>query len=173
MKYFFYALSFVATFISCNDSTNTVNNTSNNQPVASTAAPGSNNTPINEAPKSEEKPKLTWSQLYPILRRNLMESTCEPCVIAEENGNSITVNSRESDLMLSYWEFNSNTLKVSDIDSDGLLDYTIELLNEGGGCGGQIGFYERWTLFGSAPSNFKNTHVTTMESDNKSWTKVH
>ena len=101
-----------------------------------------------------------------------METTCEPCIVSEETPNSLAVNSRESDFLLSYWSFDKNTLKIADFDGDGLVDYTIEMLDEGAGCGGNLGFYERWTLFGSKPTIFINTHVTTIDSGNEKWVPV-
>jgi hypothetical protein len=115
--------------------------------------------------------KMTWVQLYPILKKSLLESTCEPSVIFEENTNGIGVNSEESDFFLSAWgwDFVSRPLLIKDIDNDGLIDYTIEMSNEGGGCGGQIGEEERWTLFGSDPTNFVFTHLIPYESETGDW----
>ena len=115
--------------------------------------------------------KMTWGQLYPILKNNLLESTCEPSVIFEENANSISLNSEESGYFLSSWEwdFVSRPLLIKDIDNDGLVDYTIEMSNVGGGCGGQIGEEERWTLFGSYPTNFIFTHLIPYRSETGEW----
>ena len=115
--------------------------------------------------------KMTWGQLYPILKNNLLVSTCEPSVIFEENANSISLNSEESGYFLSSWEwdFVSRPLLIKDIDNDGLVDYTIEMSNAGGGCGGQIGEEERWTLFSSFPTNFIFTHYIPYESETGDW----
>ncbi len=174
MKYFLSTISFVVILTSCNESNSPANTNLNNQSGAQTnqQSPANNNAAVNEIQKEVEKPILTWAQLYPILKKNLMKTTCEPCKVSEETDHSLTVNSRESDFMLSYWSFDTNTLKIADIDGDGLVDYTIEMLDEGGGCGGNIGFYERWTLFGSNPTIFINTHVTTSESGNEKWVTV-
>ena len=115
--------------------------------------------------------KMTWGQLYPILKNNLLESTCEPSVIFEENANSISVNSVEADYFLSSWEwdFGNRPLLIKDIDNDGLVDYTIEMTNAGGGCGGEIGEDQRWTLFGSDPNYFIYTHYIPYESETGNW----
>ena len=127
----------------------------------------------NEIQKAPEKPNLTWEQLYPILKNNLLQTTCEPCVIAEENETTLNLNSRESDSFLSGWDYNKNDLKIADIDGDGIVDYTIEMFNSGGGCGGQVGISERWTLFGSRPYTFINTHVIPYRSESGNWEKVY
>jgi len=175
MKYFFYALSFVAILTSCNESTPTANTNSNNQSgtQAPVQTPSNNNAQGNETQKAPEKPNLTWEQLYPILKNNLLQTTCEPCIIAEENETTLTLNSRESDSFLSGWDFNKNDLKIGDIDGDGLVDYTIEMFNSGGGCGGQVGIGERWTMFGSRPNTFVNTHVVPYRSETGNWEKVY
>ena len=161
MKYFLRTISFVAILTSCNESTAPANTNSNNQ--SSTQAPAqtppNNNVQGNEIQKVAEKPNLTWEQLYPILKNNLLQTTCEPCIVAEENETTLNLNSRDSDFFLSGWDFNKNNLKIADIDGDGIVDYTIEMFNSGGGCGGQVGFNETWTLFGSNPTKFVNTRV--------------
>jgi len=115
--------------------------------------------------------RLTWEELNPILINDLLESTCEPSVIAEENENSFSVNSQESDSYLSswYWDLVNRPILIEDIDNDGLDDYTIELLNEGGGCGGQISEEERWTLFGADPNKFIFTHYISSDSETGNW----
>ena len=117
--------------------------------------------------------KMTWVKLYPILKKSLLESTCEPSVLSEETENSISVNSEESDFFLSAWVWDlvNRPLLIEDIDNDGLVDYTIEMSNEGGGCGGQIGEEERWTLFGSDPTNFIFTHRIPYRSETFEWEK--
>ena len=64
--------------------------------------------------------KMTWVKLYPILKKSLLESTCEPSVIFEENTNSISVNSEESDFFLSAWVWDlvNRPLLIEDIDND-------------------------------------------------------
>jgi hypothetical protein len=174
MKYLLFTLIFVASLTSCNESTAPANTNSNNQSGTQAPAqtPPNNNVQGNEIQKAVEKPNLTWEQLYPILKNNLLQTTCEPCYIAEETEKTFNLNSTESDGFLSGWDFNKNDLKIADIDGDGLVDYTIEMLDQGAGCGGNLGFYERWTLFGSNPSIFINTHVTTTESGNEKWVTV-
>jgi len=115
--------------------------------------------------------KMTWVQLYPILKKSLLESTCEPCILTEEGESFISVNSQESDYYLSSWVWDlvNRPLLIEDIDNDGLVDYTIEMSNEGGGCGGQIAEEERWTLFGSYPTNFMFTHYIPYESETGEW----
>jgi hypothetical protein len=161
MKNLLYTLFFVASLTSCNESTAPASTNSNNQSGAQAPAqtPPNNNVQGNEIQKAPEKPNLTWEQLYPILKNNLLQTTCEPCYIAEETEKTLILNSTESDGFRSGWDFNKNDLKIVDIDGDGLVDYTIKMFNSGGGCGGQVGFYETWTLFGSNPTNFVNTKV--------------
>lgn len=118
---------------------------------------------------------LTFEQLYPVLKKSLLEMICEenrPYRIEEES-NSLIVYQKESDGFLSSWEWNlkDQPLMVKDIDSDGLIDYTIELLNAGGGCGGQMGESERWTLFGSKPERFIWTHTIPYRSESGKWEK--
>ena len=175
MKYLLYTLFFVVSLTSCSESTPPANTNSNNQSGAQAPAqtPPNNNVQSNEIQKAAEKPNLTWEQLYPILKNNLLQTTCEPCVIAEENETTLNLNSRESDSFLSGWDYNKNDLKIADIDGDGIVDYTIEMFNSGGGCGGQVGISERWTLFGSRPYTFINTHVIPYRSESGNWEKVY
>jgi hypothetical protein len=169
-----FSIVLITILVSCGESNTNSNNNStsptNNQSPSQN--PSVNNENEGDNQKEAAKQNLTWGQLYPILKKNLMGTTCEPCKVTEENENSLTVNSRESDFILSYWSFDKNTLKIADIDGDGLVDYTIEMLDEGAGCGGNLGFYERWTLFGSKPTIFINTHVTTIDSGNEKWVPV-
>ena len=118
----------------------------------------------NSSPESE--PNLNFEQLYPILKKSLLKIVCESYRI-EEKSNNLQAYSKESDMFLSSWswDLNNNPLLIKDIDNDGLIDYTLELSNEGGGCGGQIGESERWTLFGSKPDRFKLTHTIPYRSE--------
>jgi hypothetical protein len=123
----------------------------------------------------KNKPELTFEQLYPVLKKSLLEEICEdyrPYRIEEES-NSLSVYSQESDLFLSSWEWNlkDQPLLVKDIDNDGVIDYTIELSNAGGGCGGQMGQSERWTFFGSKPDRFIWTHTIPYRSSTGKWEK--
>jgi hypothetical protein len=130
--------------------------------------------------RSEENPakeaNLNFEQLYPILKKSLLEEICEEShpYRTEEESNRLLVYSLESDSFLSSWEWNllENPLRVKDIDNDGLMDYTVELVNEGGGCGGQMGESERWTLFGSTPEKFIWTHVIPYRSVSGRWEKL-
>ena len=118
--------------------------------------------------------KMMWKELYPILKKSLLESTCEPCILTYEGESGISVNSQEeSDYYLSSWEWDlvNRPLLIKDIDNDGLLDYTIEISNEGGGCGGQIAEVERWTLFGAKPDIFEWTHTIPYRSESGKWEK--
>ncbi len=115
---------------------------------------------------------LNFKQLYPILKKSLLEIVCESYRI-EEKINSLSAYSKESDSPLSSWswDFNNQPLIIKDIDNDGLIDYTIEMINGGGGCGGQIEQSERWTLFGSKPDRFKWTHTIHYRSESGKWEK--
>lgn len=118
--------------------------------------------------------KMTWLQLYPILKKSLLESTCEPCILTEEGESFISVNSQESVhyyLSSWVWDLVNRPLLIEDIDNDGLVDYTIEMSNEGGGCGGQIAEEERWTLFSSDLTNFIFTHRIPYRSETFEWEK--
>jgi hypothetical protein len=123
--------------------------------------------------EDENKPVLEFKDLYPILRKSLLKNVCESYRIAESE-NSLEAYSLESDMFLSKWEwdFVNKPLLTQDIDNDGLLDYTLELFNSGGGCGGQFGTNERWTLFGSKPGSFVLTHIIPYRSSTGSWEKV-
>lgn len=103
----------------------------------------------------------------------MLAEVCET-YLTEEDNNKLIAHSKESGMFLSSWEWdlNDNPLLIKDIDNDGLLDYTIELINAGGGCGGQIGESERWTLFGSQPDRFVWTHVITYQSKTGKWEKI-
>ncbi len=122
---------------------------------------------------SQNDQKLNFEQLYPILKKSLLKEVCESYRIEEED-KSLNVYSKESDMFLSSWEWdlNKKPLLIKDIDNDGIIDYTIELENQGGGCGGQIGESERWTLFGSQPDRFKWTHVIPYRSETGKWEKL-
>jgi hypothetical protein len=115
---------------------------------------------------------LNFKQLYPILKKSLLEIVCESYRIEEEI-NSLSAYSKESDMFLSSWEWdlNNQPILIKDIDNDGLKDYTIELFNSGGGCGGQIGQSERWTLSGSKPDRFEWTHTIPYRSESGKWEK--
>jgi hypothetical protein len=121
----------------------------------------------------DEEPILTFKELYPKLKKSLLEFVCEAYTIKEEK-NTLLAYSKESEGFLSSWEWdlNNKPLMVKDIDNDGLVDYTIELFNSGGGCGGQIGEEERWTLFGSNPKVFKCTHNIPYRSETGKWERV-
>jgi hypothetical protein len=121
----------------------------------------------------EEESVLTFKELYPKLKKSLLEYVCEDYNVKEEQ-NTLNAYSKESDGFLSSWEWDlkNKPLMVKDIDDDGLLDYTIELTNAGGGCGGQIGEEERWTLFGSNPKVFKCTHIIPYKSETGKWERV-
>jgi len=112
----------------------------------------------------------TFEVVYPILKTNLLKVVCESYKIVEER-NTLTALSKETGFPLSVWEWdlNNKPLLAKDIDNDGLMDYTIELFNAGGGCGGQIGQEERWTLFGSNPKDFIWTHVIPYRSSTGKW----
>ena len=121
----------------------------------------------------DEEPILTFKELYPKLKKSLLEFVCEDYTVKVEK-NTLFAYSKESDGFLSSWEWNlkNKPLMVKDIDDDGLLDYTIELTNAGGGCGGQLGEEERWTLFGSKPNQFKCTHIIPYRSETGKWERV-
>jgi hypothetical protein len=120
----------------------------------------------------KNEPNLNFEQLYPILKKSLLEIVCESYRV-EEKRTSLEAYSKESDMFLSSWEWdlNNQPILIKDIDNDGLKDYTIELFNSGGGCGGQIGRSERWTLSGSKPDRFEWTHTIPYRSESGKWEK--
>jgi hypothetical protein len=122
--------------------------------------------------QNAQMPK-TFETIYPVLKSNLLKAVCESYKIVEER-NTLKALSKETDMLLSSWEWDlkNSPLVAKDIDNDGLMDYTIELFNTGGGCGGQIGKEERWTLFGSSPNEFICTHVIPYRSATGDWQKV-
>ena len=79
--------------------------------------------------------KMMWKELYPILKKSLLESTCEPCILTYEGESGISVNSQESDFFLSSWEWDlvNRPLLIKDIDNDGLLDLFV-VDNQGIAC---------------------------------------
>jgi hypothetical protein len=124
---------------------------------------------VNEKLK-DQQPTLTFKDIYPKLKNSLLKVVCEAYTTTEEK-NNLSVFSKETKMFLSSWEWDlkNKPLLVKDIDKDGLLDYTIELNNAGGGCGGQMGEEERWTLFGSRPDKFEWTHVIPYRSETGKW----
>jgi uncharacterized coiled-coil protein SlyX len=71
---------------------------------------------------------FSFDELYPILKKSLLEIVCESFTV-EEGKNGLSVYSRETKMLLSTWEWNltKKPLTVKDIDNDGRIDYTIEL----------------------------------------------
>jgi hypothetical protein len=116
------------------------------------------------------EPVLTFGELYPVLKISLLKFVCEEYTVKEEE-NILYAYSKESEGFLSSWEWDliNKPVITKDIDNDGLVDYTIELFNSGGGCGGQIGEEERWTLFGSKPDEFVCTHIIPYHSETGEW----
>jgi hypothetical protein len=112
--------------------------------------------------KNEEK-KLDFNLLYPLLKKSLLKEICEiylPYKIDEQK-NTLKVYSKESNIFVTswMWDLHNNPIKNEDLDGDGMMDYTIELSNTGGGCGGQFYQKQRWTLFGSNMDFFVFTHA--------------
>ena len=127
-----------------------------------------------ENEKLADKSNLNFDQLYPILKKSLLKQVCES-YYAKDEKNRLEATSKETgNRFLSSWEwdFKTQPLLVKDIDNDGLVDYTIELSNQGGGCGGQLGQQERWTLFGAKPEKFVWTHIIPYRSESGKWEKM-
>ena len=126
-----------------------------------------------ENEKLADKSNLNFDQLYPILKKSLLKQVCES-YNAKDEKNRLEATSKETGMFLSSWEwdFKTQPLLVKDIDNDGLVDYTIELSNQGGGCGGQLGQQERWTLFGAKPEKFVWTHIIPYRSESGKWEKM-
>lgn len=126
-----------------------------------------------ENEKLADKSNLNFDQLYPILKKGLLKQVCES-YNAKDEKNRLEATSKETGMFLSSWEwdFKIQPLLIKDIDNDGLVDYTIELSNQGGGCGGQLGQQERWTLFGSKPDKFIWTHIIPYRSESGKWEKM-
>ena len=127
-----------------------------------------------ENEKLADKSVLNFEQLYPILKKGLLKQVCES-YNAKDEKNRLEATSKETGnrfLSIWEWDFKTQPLLVKDIDNDGLVDYTIELSNQGGGCGGNIGQQERWTLFGSKPDKFIWTHIIPYRSESGKWEKM-
>ncbi|MDA0686283.1 MAG: hypothetical protein O3C22_05595, partial [Bacteroidetes bacterium] len=60
---------------------------------------------------------------------------------------------------------------TEDLNQDGQPDYTLELSNEGGGCGGQVAIMERWTLL-STTNKFSLTHFIPYRSETNKWMPI-
>ena len=114
---------------------------------------------------------LNFEQLYPVLKSSLLKNVCEPYKKLEENKDELTAYS-ETGMFLSSWSWDRKKIQLKDIDNDGIIDYIIELFNEGGGCGGQVGQSERWTMFGSKPNIFICTHIIPYRSESGNWEKL-
>lgn len=174
MKIILQSIAILAFLYSCNSSdTSTVNNSTPYLQKSSETKVVKQQDEVDtkvEEPKKEEKPALTFKDLYPKLKKSLLKVVCEDYSITEEK-NSLSAFSKETKMFLSTWEWDlkNKPLLVKDIDKDGLVDYTIELTNAGGGCGGQIGEEERWTLFGSQPDLFEWTHIIPYRSESGKW----
>lgn len=174
-------LAIVFTFLGCDSGSNKEEKSNykagvnNNSPDKqdSVKQDNQNTELIKDFVESKKKPILDFKQLYPILKNDLLKQVCESYKIEEEK-NSLSALSKETDMFLSLWEwdFINSPLVIKDIDNDGLTDYTIELLNQGGGCGGQIGQSERWTLFGVKPDRFVWTHIIPYRSQSGNWEKI-
>ena len=140
-----------------------------------------NNSQTNTTTEKEignsEIEKLSYSveELYPKLKKGFLDNGgfCEPIGRIEETKQDITVFSKEPDEnFLSSWDWEVKDIIGKDINNDGELDFTIEVLNSGGGCGGQIGTSERWTLFGIKSNAFVMTHIIPYRSETGNWEEL-
>lgn len=124
--------------------------------------------------KDQKPAVLTFSQLYPILKKSLLKTVCETYTVKESKNRLEALSKENKGHFLSTWEwdFKTSPMTIKDLDKDGLMDYSIELFNEGGGCGGNIGESERWTMYGSKPNQFEWTHVIPYQSATGKWEKV-
>ena len=112
--------------------------------------------------KIKNNKRLTFTQLYPILRESLLreKDICDDYIVVEDtdiNPSFFSVRTFDDSVTLSSWSWDlkNSPLVFEDLDKDGLLDYTIELYNQGDGCGGNDVQLEKWTLFGANPKKFK------------------
>lgn len=180
MKSILHLLIFVSIFSSCQQSNTTPSETNVEDKQIDTSLKSTSENTDNqtkeqntENEKLAEKPNLNFEQLYPILKKGLLKQVCES-YNAKDEKNRLEATSKETGMFLSTWEwdFKRSPLLIKDIDNDGLVDYTIELSNQGGGCGGNIGQQERWTLFGSKPDKFIWTHIIPYRSESGKWEKM-
>jgi len=180
MKSILHLLIFVSIFSSCQQSNTTPSETNvDDKQIDTSLKSASENTDNQtkeqntENEKLAEKSVLDFDQLYPILKNGLLKQVCES-YNAKDERNRLEATSKETGMFLTSWEwdFKTSPLLVKDIDNDGLVDYTIELSNQGGGCGGNIGQQERWTLFGAKPDKFIWTHIIPYRSESGKWEKM-
>ncbi|MCF8407649.1 MAG: hypothetical protein K9G36_01640 [Crocinitomicaceae bacterium] len=169
----------ILTFVSCSNEENkkefNIKNASQNfKPVSQ-----EKDTERTVKHKNEEK-KLDFNQLYPILKKSLLKEICEiyhPYKLDEQK-NTLKVYSKESNVFVTswIWDLKKSPIKFNDLDNDGVMDYTIELSNTGGGCGSQFYQQQRWTLFGSSMNFFVLTHAIDIQFNGKGtdseWVKV-
>ena len=117
-----------------------------------------------------------FDELYPILKNSLLKSVCEPFTTIDSKNSLDVLASSDVGIgkgdFLGKWSWEDPAFINKDIDNDGLVDYTIELGNSGGGCGGQVFISERWTLFGSSPNYFILTHEIPYRSETNEWIPI-
>ena len=181
MKTIIHLFLFIFLFSSCQQSNNKSSETNVDDIQIDTSLKStSENTDIQTKEKNTENEKLAdksvldFDQLYPILKKGLLKQVCES-YNAKDEKNRLKATSKETGnrfLSIWEWDFETSPLLVKDIDNDGLVDYTIELYNQGGGCGGNIGQQERWTLFGAKPDKFIWTHTIPYRSESGKWEKM-
>jgi succinate dehydrogenase hydrophobic anchor subunit len=110
----------------------------------------------------ENKPNLDYSQLVPILKKELIGGKSTTGNKIDESNEHISIWGEDCEKY--YW--NRNKLLLKDIDNDGLIDYTIEVHYEGG-CASPIVENYRYTLFGSKQDEFIMTHY--LSNNGEEW----
>ena len=117
--------------------------------------------------------------LLSLLKASILEhQECKPFEVSENSSERLCLIDPTNDNPLACYDWNTRKINfntplftVQDIDGDKLPDYTIELDNEGGGCGGQVLISERWTLFSSKLA-FIKTHYIPYRSQSNEWIPI-
>jgi hypothetical protein len=123
--------------------------------------------------------KQIEDSMLSLLKSNILEQQeCKPFEVSENSSKRLCLIDPTNDSPLACYDWtnrrshlDSPLFTVQDIDGDKLPDYTIELDNEGGGCGGQVLISERWTLF-SSKNTFVKTHFIPYRSQSNEWISI-
>jgi hypothetical protein len=109
---------------------------------------------------SKGEKTLSFDEIYPKLEKAfLIPDFCDPPVVIKKVKNGEATVLSKSGRWLCTYTWNPEGIKVSDIDGDGLNDYTIEVFSAGGVCGGNQEDSCKYTLFSTKSDRFLRTHV--------------
>ncbi len=141
------------------------------------------NTPNEPKSPSESNSQLVLTRLEDsllvILKSNILErQECKPYEVTESSNERLCLTDPSNDSPLGCYDWatirsdsTATLFTVEDLDQDGQPDYTLELDNQGGGCGGQVSIMERWTLL-STINKFSLTHYIPYRSETNKWMPV-